>query len=478
MATFYTFRKGTDMTEQDIFIDKVKDGAIAGWYAGKILPSVTIAQACLESGWGTSELATKANNLFGIKAKDDWKGESYVVKTAEYDKNNKKYYINAAFRKYRSWQDSIVDHARFFHTPAWREDNYKAVIGEVNYRKACKFLQSAGYATSQEYAGQLIGLIEMYKLYKYDSVAKNIESEVQNMVAFKYRQITNSKQMGRRRSKSDIKFIVVHWTSNKAKTATAMNHREYLQHATRYGSAHYFVDENEIVQAIGDSIEAWAVGDNQDYGTALNGCTNYNSISVEMCVNNGYSSKMLFNTIELVKELLRLYPNARVCRHWDVSRKECPYGYHGQNNSKWNKFLEEIKKPRKIILDLSKDSVAKVVDGQSVTSNITVNTNKDGWQKINNHWYWIEKGKKRTGWLEYKNNWFYLQPDKDGMMLEGWLQYNKNWYYFKSGGYMAKGWVKYKNNEFYFNKEGKMVTGKQIIDNKEYNFNKDGYLIK
>ena len=369
------------MTEQEIFIDKVKDGAIAGWHEGRILPSVTIAQACLESGWGTSELATKANNLFGIKAKEDWKGESYTVKTAEYDKNNKKFYIDAAFRKYRNWQCSLVDHARFFHTPAWREDNYKAVIGEVDYRKACKALQSAGYATSQEYGNQLIGLIEMYKLDKYDSVAKNIESEVQNMVAFKYRQITNSKQMGRRRSKSDIKFIVVHWTSNESETATAMNHREYLQHATRYGSAHYFVDEKEIVQAIGDTTEAWSVGDNQGYGRALNGCTNYNSISVEMCVNNGYSSKMLFNTIELVKELLRLYPNARVCRHWDVSRKECPYGYHGQNNSKWNNFLEEIKKPRRLILDLSKDSVAKEVKAstpqpqpkleQSKTSKVT-----------------------------------------------------------------------------------------------------------
>ena len=75
-------------TKQDIFIEKVKGGAITGWHEGKILPSVTIAQACLESGWGTSELATKANNLFGIKAKSDWKGESYTVRTAEYDKNN------------------------------------------------------------------------------------------------------------------------------------------------------------------------------------------------------------------------------------------------------------------------------------------------------------------------------------------------------------------------------------------------------
>ena len=111
-------------TKQDIFIEKVKDGAIAGWYAGKILPSVTIAQACLESGWGTSELATKANNLFGIKAKDDWKGESYTVRTAEYDENNKKFYINAPFRKYGSWKESLIDHAKFFHEE-WREAHYR-----------------------------------------------------------------------------------------------------------------------------------------------------------------------------------------------------------------------------------------------------------------------------------------------------------------------------------------------------------------
>lgn len=300
-------------TKQDIFIEKVKDGAIAGWYAGKILPSVTIAQACLESGWGTSELATKANNLFGIKASKDWTGESYTVKTAEYTNDGKKYYINAPFRKYRNWSDSLVDHARFFHTPAWREDNYKAVIGEVDYRKACKFLQSAGYATSQEYAGQLIGLIEMYKLYKYDEVAlKGAGSEVKGMVQFKYKQITNSRQIGGTRAKSNIKFIVIHYTGNPGKGANANAHYRYLQGATRYGSAHYFVDDHEIIQVIGDNQTAWAVGDNQGHGRALNGCTNQNSISIEMCVNSdGDFSKTLYHTIELTKELLRQYPHAR-----------------------------------------------------------------------------------------------------------------------------------------------------------------------
>src|SRR3712207_7800999 len=90
--------------------------------------------------------------FFGIKAKQDWKGESYTVRTAEYDKNNKKFYINAAFRKYKNWQDSLVDHAKFFHE-GWREDHYTShgVIGQTDYKKACKGLQSR----SEEHTSEL-----------------------------------------------------------------------------------------------------------------------------------------------------------------------------------------------------------------------------------------------------------------------------------------------------------------------------------
>lgn len=349
------------MTEQDLFINKVKDGAIQGWHECKILPSVTIAQACLESGWGKSELTKKANNLFGIKAKEDWKGESVTIKTAEYDKNNNKFYIEAPFRKYKSWQESIVDHSKFFASTAWRKENYKKIFGETDYKKAAQALQEAGYATSQTYASQLVGLIEMYKLYKYDDIIQ----EGNAMIQFKYKPITNAKQMGMKRNKSNIKFIVIHYTGNPGEGANANAHYKYLQSATRYGSAHYFVDDHEIIQVIGDSTTAWAVGDNQGYGRALNGCTNENSISVEMCINSdGNFDKTYFNTVELFKELKRLYPSAKICRHYDVSRKKCPMFL--VDNAKFQKFLEDVAKPRRIILDLSKDSVSVDVGADNV----------------------------------------------------------------------------------------------------------------
>lgn len=157
--------------------------------------------------------------------------------------------------------------------------------------------------------------------------------------------------MGVNRSKETIKFIVVHYTANYSKGAGALNHRTYLQNnRSRRGSAHYFVDNNYIVQTIPDTRAAYAVGDNQGHGNALNGATNYNSISVEICVNNGYTEEVLFNTMELVKELLRQYPNAKVCRHWDVTKKDCPAGYTGKSNARWDSFLREIKNNRRMLI--------------------------------------------------------------------------------------------------------------------------------
>ena len=49
------------------FIESIKDYAIKDYQTSKVLPSITIAQAILESGWGKSTLSLKANNLFGIK---------------------------------------------------------------------------------------------------------------------------------------------------------------------------------------------------------------------------------------------------------------------------------------------------------------------------------------------------------------------------------------------------------------------------
>ena len=151
------------------------DGAKEG-----VLPSITAAQAILESGWGSSELAKAPNNnLFGIKDSEDWNGEIVTVPTQEYV-NGDYIKINAAFRKYTSWNDSVVDHAKFFTSTEWRKNNYRKVVNETDYRIAAQELKNAGYATDPSYAGKLISLIEAYKLYEWDAVSNTTNSVLEN----------------------------------------------------------------------------------------------------------------------------------------------------------------------------------------------------------------------------------------------------------------------------------------------------------
>ena len=129
-----------------------------------ILASLTIAQAILESGWGTSELAQNANALFGIKADSRWNGKAYSKETQEcYDGVNYTT-VTALFRAYSSWDESITDHSAFLLTG----NRYAAVIGEKDYKTACHAIKAAGYATAPDYAEKLIALIESYGLTAYD----------------------------------------------------------------------------------------------------------------------------------------------------------------------------------------------------------------------------------------------------------------------------------------------------------------------
>ena len=153
------------------YLDDIKPGAIAGWRAHQILPSLTGAQSIIESGWGKSKLAQPPyNNQFGIKSSPDWNGRNVNMPTREWGPNGY-YWINADFRAYDTIAESVKDHAAFFSNTDWRRNNYRAVIGEKDYKKACRAVQSAGYATDPGYANSLIRIIEENKLYEWDKEA-------------------------------------------------------------------------------------------------------------------------------------------------------------------------------------------------------------------------------------------------------------------------------------------------------------------
>jgi hypothetical protein len=143
------------------FFEKIKPMVIQDMRNSGILASLTAAQAFIESNKGNSGLTQKANNLFGIKG--EYNGQSVTMPTTEYY-NGVKCKINAKFRKYPSWQESISDHSGMFN----RMDRYKNLRGCKDYRQACINVKNDGYATSPAYTQTLINTIEKYHLYDWD----------------------------------------------------------------------------------------------------------------------------------------------------------------------------------------------------------------------------------------------------------------------------------------------------------------------
>ena len=191
------------------------------------------------------------------------------------------------------------------------------------------------------------------------------------MIKFRYLPTTNMSQLSTEmRNLSDIKAIVIHDTGNPSAGAGALNHKIYLDGATRYGSAHYYVDDKEIIQTIGDNYIAWGVGDTWGYSNNLNrmkDLNNYNTISIEMCINSdGDYNKMYYNTVELVKNLMSQLNVKRVVRHFDISGKSCPNHLSANNWSGWEQLLKDIKQPMREYIDLK----------QTETVGVKVNNNK------------------------------------------------------------------------------------------------------
>lgn len=141
-----------------------------------------------------------------------------------------------------------------------------------------------------------------------------------------------------------IKYIVLHYTANNGDTA--MNNAKYFYDTYRGASAHYFVDENEVVQVVDDSNTAWHCGTT---GTYYHVCRNSTSIGIEMC-SRQYSNGTYYikeevqeKTMLLVHYLMNKHniPIENVIRHYDVTRKTCPAPM--ATTSAWNTFYNKMK---------------------------------------------------------------------------------------------------------------------------------------
>lgn len=272
---------------------------------------------------------------------------------------------------------------------------------------------------------------------------------------------------------SGRQYIVIHYTGNSTDTAKA--NANYFYDVNRGASAHYFVDDTNVYEVVSPNNTSWAVGVNYGYNNLFDKCTNYNSISIEMCSIKGkISDKTFANTVALARKLMNTYsiPVSRVVRHYDVCSKICPgwTGWVGNDDSLWKKFKNALGKEyvtmkkdyylrRKAFIDpvaKSNEPIVKLTKGTKVE---WLADDKTGFSKIkyNDHiGYTLNSMLNKKGLSTYLTKIF-PKGSKYHRVVKGKIKYSKTMdkarkftviSYTESGKY--KGYYYARRNGWYY----------------------------
>lgn len=181
-------------------------------------------------------------------------------------------------------------------------------------------------------------------------------------------------RIGGKRPLSAIRAIVFHYTANTGSSASALGNARYFANGSegRAASAHYCVDEKNIVyECVPLDTVAWSVGDGRSgkYGNLVN---NYNSVSIEMVSHTDASGAYYIpketqeNAARLYQMLLKKLPGVEyTVRHYDVSGKLCPLPMIAED--RWDEFkrllkeVDEVVEKSKIIVDGKEIEVDRIL---------------------------------------------------------------------------------------------------------------------
>ena len=167
-----------------------------------------------------------------------------------------------------------------------------------------------------------------------------------------------------------VRYIVVHYTGTPGDTA-ANEGLYFNRNDTGKTSAHYFVDENEVVQSVPDEYVAYHCGGAYYYHKE---CRNGNSIGVEICTKRHADGTYYFHpdavarAQTLIRELMNRYdsPPENIVRHFDVTHKRCPMPFVGEGHSLWEEFRGGliVYKTIENVPEWAKPTVQKLVDAE------------------------------------------------------------------------------------------------------------------
>jgi LysM repeat protein len=181
----------------DNYINQYKDLAMSEMRRTGIPASITLAQGMIESDYGRSRLAVEANNHFGIKCHNTWKGPTI---THHDDRRNE------CFRKYRKAEESYFDHSDFLTSTS--RYGFLFELDEKDYKGWARGLKKAGYATNPDYANMLIRKIEEYELWRFDLGKSKVPTVVNRTDTVKEIPVSPSVAKDSTPKKADDNFVV------------------------------------------------------------------------------------------------------------------------------------------------------------------------------------------------------------------------------------------------------------------------------
>ena len=152
---------------------------------GYKIKSTVIAQAIIEGAAGTSSLASRWHNHFGMKCGSTWKGKSVNLSTKEEYTPSQLTNIKANFRAYDSDEEGIAGYYDFISTK-----RYANLKNAKDYRQYAEYIKADGWATSSTYVNTLVSTVKKYNLFTYDTwdvkPAKSIDEIVKEVIDGKW----------------------------------------------------------------------------------------------------------------------------------------------------------------------------------------------------------------------------------------------------------------------------------------------------
>jgi len=246
------------------YISSFKGIAVQEMHRTGIPASIKLAQGLLESDWGRSDLATTANNHFGIKCGGKWNGNTFYKK--DDDKDDRGQLIESCFRSFGSPIESYMAHSDFLKDPR-KEYRYGFLFdyNSTDYVSWAKGLKKSGYATDPKYPSKLISIIEKYNLSRFDesTESKQYEFAVNNVSENIDTETAKSDVVNSR----DIKKTVKKVKENATTKTTKMIKRMPSKHISRLA---YDIESNNncrmVVAKGGESLRelSRAVGQSED----------------------------------------------------------------------------------------------------------------------------------------------------------------------------------------------------------------------